>query len=121
VSRYADRIDVLKNPMLRVGTPIVLFDRTDGSQIALNSCDATEWVARDPKRFSRTATGDEMEKQIGLAPQAITGNLVLWDRSGVAQACWMVSDTVSGNTFILPTVDAVEWMARSAQYQRVFP
>src|SRR5262249_32297986 len=55
MSRYADKIDVLKNPMLRVGTPVVIYDLADGSQIALNGVDAFEWVLRDPARYSRTA------------------------------------------------------------------
>jgi hypothetical protein len=102
--------------MLRVGFPVtVIFDLTDGSKIALNSCDATEWLSRDPVRYSRTDTGvrippprrrmtatdyqpviPEEPVEAGAAtdakmdkqvePQVITGTLVNWNTSGVPQS-----------------------------------
>jgi hypothetical protein len=108
--------------MLRVGTPVVLFDLTDGSQIALNSVDAIEWRARDPKRYSLSATGDEMGKQVGPQPQAITGTLVNANPWGAfAGGCWLVFDLVLNRTFIVDETSAREWIGRDQRYSRTFP
>ena len=90
--------------------------------VALNSIEATEFTARDPKRWrsSPAAKDDAMEKQVGPEPQGITGTLVNWNTSGVMQACWLIYDLISNQTFVVPTVDAVEWLARDARYSRAF-
>jgi hypothetical protein len=62
---------------------------------------------------------EKMAKQV--EPKAIVGQLVNWDPSG-ALITWLLFDTVSGNTFKVPSVDAVEWITRGrGQYQKVLP
>jgi hypothetical protein len=117
MSTYTDRVDVLKNPMLRVGRPVVvLFDLTDGSQVALNSVDATEWRARDPKRYSLTSTGDDMKNQI---EPRITGPIVISSNTGGAIiVTQLIFDTVTGQTIALPSCDYREWLSRGGgRYQ----
>jgi hypothetical protein len=89
-------------------------------RVALNSIDARSWLAAD-RRYSRSATEREpMQSQI--APKAaIVGQLVNANPWGAfAGGCWLVADIISGNTFILDTTSAREWMARDARYSRVF-
>ena len=67
----------------------------------------------------KASTEEKMAKQVD--PKAIAGQLIGWDPSG-ALITWLLFDTVSGNTFKVPTVDAVEWITRGrGQYQRVSP
>jgi hypothetical protein len=124
VSSYPD--DVRHRPARRIDARAVViiydFSVQPPQEIGLNSSDAVEWKLRDPKRYRDrlTSTGEEMEKQIGPQPQAITGTLVNWNTSGVVQACWLVYDLISNQTFVLPTVDAVEWISRDLRYSRAF-
>jgi hypothetical protein len=116
LSRYADRIDVLKNPMLRVGRPVVvLFDLTDGSQVALNSADATEWRARDPGRYSLTAAA-EMKPQ--LSEPKTTGQVInLVAATGAQLGGFWLLDAISGNKYIVFSPDFIEWQNRDLRYQ----
>jgi hypothetical protein len=110
VSTYADRIDVLKNPMLCVGMPVsVVFDLSDGSQIALNEVDAREWCARNPNQFSRTAMRAAMETkqtEVKAATQVI--NLVAAAATG---GFWLL-DTQTGDRYIVSSPDYTEWQLR---------
>ena len=118
MSRYTDRIDVLKNPMLRVGTPVVLFDLTDGSQIALNSADAFEWRARDPKRYSLTAVPAQQSK-----PKTTTTSQVinLVAQSGVQLGGFWLLDITTQTKYCVFSPDYVEWRSRDLRYQPTTP
>ena len=118
MSRYTDRIDVLKNPMLRVGTPVVLFDLTDGSSVALNSVDATEWRARDPKRYSLTATGPDTQS---AAPTSAGQVVNLVAASGAQLGGFWLLDLASGNKYVVFSPDYIEWQSRDRRYQPTTP
>ena len=118
MSRYTDRIDVLKNPMLRVGTPVVIYDLTDGGQIALNGVDAFEWVSRDPQKYSFTAVPVQQSKP--KAPAA--GQVIdLVAASGVQLGGFWLLDLISGNKYVVFSPDYVEWQSRDLRYQPTTP
>jgi len=90
--------------------------------VGLNSIEASEFKSRDPAswRSSPTAKDDAMEKQVGPEPQGITGTLVNWNTSGVMQACWLVYDLITNQTFVVDTASAREWIERDQRYSRAF-
>ena len=110
MSRYADRADVLKNPMLRIGKPVVIFDLTDGSQIALNGVDAFEWVCRDPNKYSFTAVpAPQIEPKTTTAGQVV--NLVAASGGGAAFGGFWLQDVFTLTKYCLFSVDYVEWLS----------
>jgi hypothetical protein len=122
MSRYTDRIDVLKNPMLRVGTPVVLFDLSDGSQVALNPVDAFEWLARDPKRYSRTAAQAEQSEPKTTTAGQVVIDLVAAAGAGSAFAGFWLLDITTGTKWLTFSCDYTEWLARGrGQYVPTTP
>jgi hypothetical protein len=118
LSRYADRIDVLKNPMLRVGTPVVIYDLTDGGQIALNGVDAFEWVSRDPQKYSFTAVpAQQREPKATTAGQVV--NLVA--ASGVQLGGFWLLDITTQTKWVVFSPDYIEWQSRDLRYQPTTP
>jgi hypothetical protein len=86
--------------------------------VGLNSIDASEFKARDPKRWRTSATATVEETQV--EPRGITGTLVNWNTSGVMQACWLVYDLITNQTFVVDTASAREWIERDQRYSRAF-
>jgi hypothetical protein len=120
MSKYTDRIDVLKNPMLRVGTPVVLFDLTDGNQIALNGVDAFEWVSRDPRRYSFSAVpAPRIEPRATTTANPVVVNLVA--QSGAQLGGFWLFDLISGNKYVVFSPDYIEWQSRDLRYQPTSP
>jgi hypothetical protein len=104
--------------MLRVGTPVALFDLTDGSKIHLNSCDASEWRARDPKRYSLTAVlAPQIEPKTTTAGQVV--NLVA--QSGVQLGGFWLINIATQTKYCVFSPDFVEWQSRDAAYQPTTP
>jgi len=108
----------LENPMLRVGKPVLIFDLSDGSQIALNSVDAFEWRARDPKRYSLTAKGPDMQS---ATPKSGGQVINLVAASGVQLGGFWLLDITTGNKYVVFSPDYVEWQSRDLRYQPTTP
>jgi hypothetical protein len=112
LSRYADKIDVLKNPMLRVGRPVVVHDLTDGSQVALNSVDAMEWLARDPKRYSRTAAQAQQSEPKSTTTGPVVIDLVSASGGGAQfEGHWLL-EVPTQVRWIVFSCDKIEWLSR---------
>ena len=104
--------------MLRVGKPVVIFDLTDGSQIALNGVDAFEWVSRDPRKYSLTAVpAPQIEPKATTTSQVI--NLVA--QSGVQLGGFWLINIASQVKYCVFSPDFVEWQSRDAAYQPTTP
>jgi hypothetical protein len=123
LSRYTDRIDVLKNPMLRVGRPVVvLYDLVDGGQVALNPVDATEWRARDPKRYSLTAVPAPQSEPRTTTTGQVVIDLVAAAGGGSAFAGFWLLDITTGAKWLTFSCDYTEWLARGrGQYVPTTP
>jgi hypothetical protein len=103
----------------------VLWENETGNkpvELGMNSVDATAAKLYDPRRWrtSPTATAEDMEVQVGPQPRGITGTLVNWNTSGVMQACWLVYDLITNQTFVVDTASAREWIERDQRYSRAF-
>jgi hypothetical protein len=101
------------------------WERETGNKpvdVGFNSVDASAAKLYDPKRWrsSATATAEDMEVQVGPQPRGITGTLVNWNTSGVMQACWLVYDLITNQTFVVDTASAREWIERDQRYSRAF-
>jgi hypothetical protein len=108
----------MKNPMLRVGKPVVIYDLTDGSQIALNGVDAFEWVSRDPRKYSLTAVpAQQSEPKTTTTGQVV--NLVA--QSGAQLGGFWLLDITTQTKYCVFSPDFVEWQSRDLRYQATTP